>query len=175
MNRRQLEHVVRAAAGVAAADDVVVVGSQAILGAFPDAPAELLVSMEADVYPLHAADRADLIDGSIGELSPFHETFGYYAHGVSPETAILPDGWRSRLVKVANENTGGATGWCLSPADLAVSKLAAGPEKDVAFVSALLGHGMVAAASVLDLLAGLPADTAAVVRARLARLAPGAC
>jgi hypothetical protein len=174
MNRRQLEHALRAAASVAAADELVVVGSQAILGAFPDAPAELLSSMEVDVYPLHAPERADLIDGSIGELSPFHETFGYYAHGVSPETAALPTGWRNRLVKVANENTGGATGWCISPADLAISKLVAGREKDMDFVRALLKHGMITVASVSDLLAEMPVNTTDAVRARLERLTSGA-
>lgn len=33
-----------------------------------------------------------MIDGSIGELSPFHETFGYYAQGVDETTAVLPEG-----------------------------------------------------------------------------------
>jgi hypothetical protein len=44
--------------------------------------------------------KADQVDGAIGELSPFHETFGYYAQGVSVATAVLPDGWRDRLVRV---------------------------------------------------------------------------
>src|SRR5216684_3451019 len=87
MTRAQLEHVIRAAADIADAEDIVVIGSQAILGQFPDAPASMRVSAEADLYPLHHPERADLIDGSIGELSPFHETFGYYAQGVAEETA----------------------------------------------------------------------------------------
>ena len=36
---------------VADDDEIVVIGSQAILGSFPNAPAELLESMEADVFP----------------------------------------------------------------------------------------------------------------------------
>ena len=79
MTREQLEHVIRAAARIADATEIVVVGSQALLGEFPAAPAELLESMEADVYPRDHPERADLIDGAIGELSPFHETHGYYA------------------------------------------------------------------------------------------------
>ena len=43
-----------------------------------------------------------MIDGCIGELSPFHETFGYYAHGIGPETAVLPAKWKTRLVRVTN-------------------------------------------------------------------------
>jgi hypothetical protein len=86
MNRTQLEHVLRASGSISGCRELVVIGSLAILGAFPDAPYELLKSLEVDLYPLDAPEKADLIDGSIGELSPFHETFGYYAHGIGPET-----------------------------------------------------------------------------------------
>lgn len=141
MQRPQLEHIIRAAAGITGTDQFVVVGSQAILGQFPNAPGELLVSIEADVFSLRSAEDADLIDGSIGEGSPFHQTFGYYAHGVSEETAVLPPGWKNRLIAIRNENTGGGTGLCLEVHDLAVSKLIAG-EKDLDFVGAVLRHGL---------------------------------
>lgn len=39
MTRLQLEHVIRAAGTIADDDDIVVIGSQAILGQFPAAPA----------------------------------------------------------------------------------------------------------------------------------------
>jgi hypothetical protein len=42
MRRPELEHVIRAAATVARDDEIVVVGSQAILGQFPNPPRELL-------------------------------------------------------------------------------------------------------------------------------------
>lgn len=170
MNRAQLEHVVRASASVAGVDELVVVGSQAILAARPDAPAELLVSMEADVYPPQAPDRATLIDGSIGELSPFHQTFGYYAHGVSPETARLPADWRTRAIKLQNENTGGVTAWCLAPADLAVSKLLAGREKDFSFVRVLLQCRLVEIPNLLAVAVGLTESDTNLLRERLARL-----
>ena len=79
---------------------------------------------------------------NIGELSPFHETFGYYAHGIGPETAALPAGWGARVVRLQSENTGGTIGLCLSPADLAVSKLLAGREKDIDFVRAMFKAGV---------------------------------
>jgi hypothetical protein len=118
VNRQQLEHIIRAAAANADTREIVVIGSQAILGAHPDAPDELLASMEADVFPKDCPADAILIDGAIGERSIFHETFGYYAHGVDETTAVLPEGWRGRLVRVENENTCGAIGWCLEPHDL---------------------------------------------------------
>jgi hypothetical protein len=143
VNRAQLEHVIRAAAAIAGDSDIVVVGSQSILGQFPAAPAEMCVSMEADVYPRNKPELADLIDGSIGELSPFHSTFGYYAQGVGPDTAILPAGWEGRLVAVSNANTHGATGWCLEVHDLVLSKYVAGREKDLEFVAHAARHAMV--------------------------------
>ena len=70
MRRRDLEHVIRAATTIADDDELIIGGSPSILGQFPDAPEELLISNEVDVYPRNHPDRADLIDGSIGELSP---------------------------------------------------------------------------------------------------------
>jgi hypothetical protein len=143
MNRAALEHILRAAAAIADERDFVVIGSQAVLGQFPHAPDALLVSIEADIYPRQAPAKSDLIDGAIGELSMFHQTFGYYAHGVDETTATLPDGWSERLVPLANGNTGGATGWCVEVHDLAVSKLVAGREKDLEFVRVLARERLV--------------------------------
>lgn len=143
MTREQLEHVIRASASIAGVDDIVVIGSQAILGQFPDAPEELLISREADVYPLLHPERGDLIDGSIGEGSPFDRQFGYYAHGVDDTTAILPAGWKDRLVAVTGANTRDARGWCLEVHDLAVAKYIAGREKDLVFTKLLARRGMV--------------------------------
>lgn len=143
MTRAALEHVLRAAAAVSDERDIVVIGSQAILGQFPDAPDALLSSIEADVYPRDAPDKSDVIDGAIGELSAFHETFGYYAHGVDHTTAVLPAGWADRLVRVESPHTAGAVGWCLEAHDLAVSKLIAGRTKDVNFVTVLVRERMV--------------------------------
>ena len=49
MTREQLEHLIRAAAPLVEDDDIVVIGSQAVLGQFPSAPAQMRVSIEADV------------------------------------------------------------------------------------------------------------------------------
>src|ERR1700722_11259955 len=129
MTRAQLEHVIRAAADIADDDEIVIIGRQSILGAHPNAPAALLVSAEADVYPKNRPERWDLIDGSIGEGSPFHETFGYYAQGVEEGTATLSPGWKDRVILVCNSGTRFAKGWCLEPDDLLLAKLAAGRAK----------------------------------------------
>lgn len=142
MKRANLEHIIRASADIADDDEIIVVGSQAILGQFPDAPEELLRSNEADVYPRNRPERWALIDGSIGELSPFHETFGYYAQGVQEGVATLPDGWQDRLQPICNPNTRGATGLCLEIHDLLIAKTIAGREKDREFVEAAMRHGL---------------------------------
>ena len=90
MTRAQLEHIIRAAGEIAADREIIVIGSQSVLAQFPNAPAELLVSEEADVFPKNAPDKAIEIDGAIGERSLFHQTHAIYAHGVSEETATLP-------------------------------------------------------------------------------------
>jgi hypothetical protein len=157
LNRAQLEHVIRAAATIAGDAEIVVVGSQAILGRYPEAPPELVVSADVDVYPRNHPERADLIEGSIGELSPFHETYGYYAQGVGEQTAVLPEGWQSRLVAVPTQ---AGTGLCLEPHDLVISKYVAGREKDRDYVRAALRHRLVDRGALLERLARTPIDEA---------------
>ena len=78
MTRDELEHAIRAACDVAEDTEVYVFGSQAILGQHPEAPAALRQSAEADITPKNRPDRADVVDGSLGELSLFHQTHGFY-------------------------------------------------------------------------------------------------
>jgi len=143
MQRSELEHIIRASGEIAADDEIIIIGSQAILGQFPDAPVRLLSSMEADVYPKNHPEKADEVDGAIGEGSSFHELHGYYAQGVGKKTAVLPVDWESRLVAVRNENTNGVTGYCLEVHDLAISKIIAMRPKDLEFVQELVRHDMI--------------------------------
>jgi hypothetical protein len=167
MKRGELEHVLRAAGAITGVNTWIVVGSQAILGALPDAPPELLTSEDADVYAPEDASASDLIDGSIGERSPFHESFGYYGHGVGAETAILPKRWRERAVRIHSPATAGVTGICPSPADLAISKVVAWREKDQEFVRALVGHRIVSVSDLQALVDELDPEIAQRVRQRL--------
>lgn len=167
IRRQDLEHLIRACATIVDDDELVIVGSQAILGQFPDAPAALLGSIEASVFPRHHPERADLIDGAVGEGSPFHDTFGYYAHAVGPETAVAPTGWEGRLVPVSNENTRGATGWCLEAHDLVLAKCVAGRERDLGFAGEAIARGLVELSVLFERLDLLP--VAEETRARIAR------
>ena len=153
MTRLELEHLIRSAGAISGDDEIVIVGSQSILGQFPHAPVALLASMEADVFPLNRPDHSDLIDGSIGEGSQFHEHFGYYAQGVSEDTATLPGDWRRRLFAVSNPNTRGITGLCLDVHDLAISKYVAGRPKDLEFTQQLAAYGLAKQEVLLERLA----------------------
>ena len=73
MQRSELEYIIRASGDIAQDDEIVIIGSQSILGQFPDAPIRFLALMEADVYPKHNPELADKVDAAIGEGSSFHE------------------------------------------------------------------------------------------------------
>ena len=159
MKREQLEHAIRAACDISNDDDVVIIGSQSILGQFPEAPRVLTGSAEVDLYPRSRPEMAEVIDAQIGEETGFHHEFGFYLHGVGPETATLPVGWEQRLIPVCNANTRQHTGWCLEVHDLAASKMAFPyREKDNDFVAALLWHAMASADVLADRVRALPVD-----------------
>lgn len=180
MKRAQLEHLIRAAGSIAGDDKILIIGSQAILGSYSEdeLPPVAVTSYEADFAFFDDPDghKADLVDGSIGEASPFQQTFGVYAQGVGISTAVLPDGWRDRLVPLSNPNTRGVTGYCLEAHDLCIAKLAAGRHNDVAFCSALIGRGVVDPGVLLERLAvtDLPVPKRELARAVIRRSAPGA-
>ncbi|MHC4457623.1 MAG: DUF6036 family nucleotidyltransferase [Planctomycetota bacterium] len=151
MTRDQLEHAIRAACDVAEDSEVWVFGSQAILGEFPDAPEDLRASIEVDMQPKNRPDKADLVDGALGELSQFYKTYDFYVHGLLIDGAAFPKGWERRAIPVVNEiSTRGKIGWCVQAHDLAASKLAAYREKDRDFVRTLLIEGMIVAKTLIE-------------------------
>jgi hypothetical protein len=168
MRRDQLEHAIRTACQIAGTPEVIVVGSQAILGTYreDELPDAATMSAEIDILPI-ADDPAeterlgDLIEGVAGEFSPFEDVHGFSIDGVDLSTSILPAGWRDRLVKVQNANTAGPggglqyTGWCLDKEDLCVAKICAFRDKDRNFVAALIDHGLVDSEIILGRLSTL--------------------
>jgi hypothetical protein len=142
MQRSELEHLLRAAGEIIDERQFIVIGSQSILGKYPDAPEELLRSREADFIAKNRPERTTMLE-AIGEASRFYETFGYYVDPVDSRTAVLPRDWKSRLVNVSSPDTNGVTGRCLDPHDLFISKVAAWREKDIEFAKVMIGHGMV--------------------------------
>lgn len=147
MNKAQFEHTIRAAGAILDDNKVLVIGSQAIHASIDFKLDEAERSIEVDISSLNDVDgsKADLIDGSIGELSIFQDTFGYYAQGVTPQTATLPDGWKERLVPYLTSGTSGVTALCLELHDLWISKAIANRPKDREFCRALIDRNLVEA------------------------------
>jgi hypothetical protein len=133
MNREQMAHVLRAASRIVDDPEVLVIGSQSLLATYDERelPLEATASMEVDLAYLDDPDdrKVDAVDGAIGELSPFHEAFGFYAQGVSVHTAVLSAGWRDRVVHWSTGSTGAARAAFLEPHDCVVSKLVAHRER----------------------------------------------
>lgn len=154
MNREQLEHALRAASEITGERVMFVIGSQSVHGAFDDRdlPPRALQSNEVDIGFFDDPDgaKADLVEGAIGEFSPFYDTYQFYVDGVDLTTAILPEGWTDRLFDVCNANTNGAVVWVQAAAGCAVSKMAAGRDKDWEFVEALLDAGLLSSDVLLE-------------------------
>ena len=160
MNRSELEHIIRAAGEIAQVKKVIILGSQSILAQFPDLSKfvsnldqtdvavknrnlEILIrSIEADIMIPDSDEKTELMEAVMGELSVFHDTFGYYAQGVDLTTSKLPEGWENRLVEICNENTNGISGMCVEIHDVMVSKLYAGRPKDIEFFKAAVNFGL---------------------------------
>lgn len=98
MRRDQLEHAIRAACQIAGLTEVIIVGSQAILGTYTEdeLPFYATRSAEVDVLPIadgsdEIARLADEIEGVAGEFSPFAELHGFNIDGVDLQTSALPE------------------------------------------------------------------------------------
>lgn len=160
MHKADLEHIIRAASAITNQYEIIVVGSQSILGSVESPPAECLVSIEADLIVPGNEKLWNLIDGAIGEGSPFEESFGYYAQGVDSTTCVLPEGWRNRLVRFQSQNTDGKAGFCLEVTDLFLSKCAANREKDREFNRVLLQYNIVDPEVAITRVKTMPLDDA---------------
>jgi hypothetical protein len=168
MRREDFDHVIRAAADAVGLDEFVIIGSQAIHGEISEPPEELLESMEVDMYPLADPDRADYIDGALGDGSWFEYTNGYFAHGVGPTTAKAPTGWMDRLVRVDVEPAVPGrkpVAYCMERHDMVLAKLVRGEQRDFDYAKVALKAGLLDQALLQSRISDLPVD--ADVRSRV--------
>lgn len=156
MELKQFLHIIKAAKAVTECDRFLVLGSQAILGHYlgADDEFEFWKSRELDIAPLPFDQQiADLIDGCIGEMSMFDQTFRCYAHGCSEETPVFPDGWLDRAV---SHEIDGCTVLVPSFEDLAISKYVANRDKDRAFLEKMWAERLLDEDKMLSLLEDVP-------------------
>lgn len=179
MRADELHHVLQAAANLTGEDQLVVIGSQALVCQVSGIPDEMVTSMEVDIYPRDAPELADEIDGNLGEGSRFHETYGYWAHGVGPET-VAPAGWEERLVPIVlprfKHEDSYLTAHLLEAHDLVLAKLAAGRDRDLSYAITAVSADIVSLEELERRLEAMPEshrtrvrDLLAVVRARVER------
>jgi hypothetical protein len=169
-------HTIRAASEVSGCKEFLVIGSQSILGHCFEKGQDFSFneSMEIDLIPIpESENNSDAVE-IIGEMSQFHITFGYYAHGVEKKTAIFPDGWEQRLLKQKYESPYGYTVQIYFPSveDIVLAKLAAGRENDIEFVRKVFQEGMVNDSIIEELCRKMPlerigAEKFALLRKRL--------
>lgn len=124
-----------------------VIGSQSLLGSLKhdDLPAAATASLEFDIAVFGDVDSqaADRIDGVLGEWSDFHDEHGFYVQGVDVDTAVLPDGWQGRTVRVPIDDESEIDAVCLEPHDTCAAKLARNEDRDRSFVGALVDAGLI--------------------------------
>ncbi len=161
MKRAELEEAIRHATRVTGQRELLVIGSQAILGSFDETqlPVRATLSEEVDIAPISDDEDytlATLIDANLGEWSQFHQDHGFYVQGVNITTAVLPNGWEARTVQVAPDGPSGAFARCLDPHDLCAAKLVRGEDKDVEFVDALVEAGLIDPSSLVRICEKLP-------------------
>jgi hypothetical protein len=135
MQREQFQQLVSRAAAVCARGELVVFGSQCVHALTVSPPAEVLVSVECDLWLGEQGEVAARLTAELGKDSAFAKTMGVYVDVLPAELPMLPEGWEQRLVPCAVADV---TARCLEVHDLVVSKLAAGRLKDYEFIAAML-------------------------------------
>jgi hypothetical protein len=140
MRREHFDHLIAAAAQVSGEKEIVVIGSQAILGTVDEPPESMVLSMEADIYPRHNPAKAEEIDASLGDGSPFH--------GTHVRVEIPP-----RVHQQA-----GVVALCVEPCDLVLAKCAAGRDRDWDFARDALQAGLVGIDELIGRIDDLPID-----------------
>lgn len=161
MTRTELEEAIRHATRVTQQREVLVIGSQAILGSYNEGelPERATMSEEVDIAPITDDEDytlATIIDAELGEWSQFHQDHGFYVQGVNVTTAVLPNGWEARTVLVAPDGPDGPFARCLDPHDLCAAKLVRGEAKDLEFVDALVEAGLIDPVSLVRICKKLP-------------------
>jgi hypothetical protein len=141
MKKRHLDHLLRAAGRITGERQFIIIGSQSLHGKYPDLVDDIVHSAEADLIAKGDVTRTEWLN-AIGQDSPFHEQFGYYADPVDEADATLPQGWKGRLVNLAPGDTEGVRGLCLDPHDLVIAKYVARREKDLIFNRQLAQRGL---------------------------------
>lgn len=163
MRRRNIDHILRAAAEVTKHKKFVLVGSAALIARTKHVPLNMMYTPEIDIYAPDAEDvefASELIDGSIGQGSQFHNQFGYYGDGVSPATSKMPTDWTERAIEYHGDECPGVAAIVPEENDLALAKLAAWRDKDRLWLTEGVRAGILSLSQMADRLGRMPPTNA---------------
>jgi hypothetical protein len=137
LKKSHIEHVLRAAVEITKCKEFVIIGSGALIATAKNLPATLMSTDEVDIYVVdtnNPEEMQELIEAHLGSDSQFAKTYKYHADAVGMETAIMPMDWSDRAIKLnlLIDPTIKISTPCSD--DLALSKLCAWREKDVAWL-----------------------------------------
>lgn len=162
MTRDELAHIVRAAHQVTGDPHLVVLGSQALLGSFPEAwlPSAVSSGSRADLAFVDdsSARRSTAIDTGLGGSSYFQERFRVHARCTPLDPATLPVGWRERAVPYRFGEVGGSAAVCLEPHDVVLSQMLTCRERAHELAAALLDAFLIVWQTLLGRVDELPVD-----------------
>ena len=149
--------MLRAAGDITGENQFIIIGSQSIHAKYPDRFESAHISVEVDLYaknhPEHTNNLMQL-DKRPCSTKPMATT----QTPVDATTAVLPKGWKGRLVNLPVTATNGVAGLCLDPHDLLISKYVAHREKDVDFNREVIASGVIDADQLLKLIDATPID-----------------
>jgi hypothetical protein len=160
MRRENIDHILRAAAGVTGQNKFVLVGSAAVILRLKHVPLEMMYTPEIDIYAPDAEDVevvSELIDGSIGQGSRFHSNFGYYGDGVSPATAKMPADWMSRAIGYRPPGETALVAIVPDIDDIGLAKLVAWREKDQTWLRTAANANVISLQRMVERLKTMPA------------------
>lgn len=149
MNRARLLELARRVAELSEAGAPVLVGSQALHGAVLQVPASVSGSFEADFLLDDVTPKAlRAIGRELGAFSDYQDATGTHADPVRKSILTLPYRWERRLIPLA-DSSGTIVALCLDRYDVAVTKIAAGREKDWVFIRECAVEGIIEIAPLL--------------------------
>ena len=138
-----LIHLVESVRTLSHCERIFVFGSSSLLPSFaqlgePGGPLELTFDADFLIEPSNERLVA-MLHAALGEGSLFARETGYCADFLRPEiTEVMPAGWESRVVPVAETRA-----LALAPVDLVVMKLRAGRNKDMQLCHYLVAEGLI--------------------------------
>lgn len=137
---------------------IMLFGSQAIYSKIKDVESDtILNSMEADFTLYSYKDKkelenfVDMVD-IIGEFSPYHTTYGFYAEGVSSFNESFPKNYKNRLINFQYSNDKNDIIQFMNIKDVVIMKLRRMDPKDHDFIEYLIEKQLIKLDDIIEII-----------------------